>query len=64
MLSALLNSKKGYIMTFMAACKNFFGFKPGQTLSEFSAEIKALTPADRAELTPGLETALNVKIDT
>jgi len=51
-------------MTFMAACKNFFGFKPGQTLSEFSAEIKALTPADRAELTPGLETALNVKIDT
>lgn len=37
-------------MAFIAACKDFFGYKPGQTLQEFSAEIKALTPKDREDL--------------
>lgn len=50
-------------MTFMGACKNFFGFKAGQTLGDFSAEVKALTKEDRAELTPQLEAALGAKID-
>lgn len=37
-------------MTWAGACKNFFGLKPGQTLQEFGAEIKALTPGDKAEM--------------
>lgn len=34
----------------VALLKEFFGFKPGQTLTEFGAELKALTPEDKAEL--------------
>ena len=36
--------------SFVKACNNFFGRKPGQSLAEFSAELKELTEADRAEL--------------
>jgi hypothetical protein len=35
--------------TFIMACREFFGNKPGQTLQEFAAEVRALTPEDRAE---------------
>lgn len=34
-------------MTITTACKSYFGYKPGQTLGEFMAEVKALTPDDR-----------------
>lgn len=34
--------------TFVTAMKDHFGFKPGQTLSQFSAEIKELSDEDRA----------------
>jgi hypothetical protein len=34
-------------MGFIAACKDYFGFKPSQTMQEFAAEIKALTEDDR-----------------
>lgn len=37
-------------MTFVAACRNFFGLKQGQTLQEFAAEIRALTPGDKLDL--------------
>jgi hypothetical protein len=30
--------------------KEFFGLNPGQTPKEFGAEMKALTPEDKAEL--------------
>lgn len=46
--------------SFVAACKEFFGFKPGQTLSEFSGEIKALTHNDKMEIAAGLR---NIGID-
>jgi hypothetical protein len=36
--------------TFVVACKEFFGFKPGQGLQDFAAEVKALSPKDRADL--------------
>lgn len=36
--------------TFIMACREFFGNKPGQSLQEFAAEIRALTAEDRAEL--------------
>lgn len=37
-------------MTFVAACNSHFGRKPGQSLAEFAAELKALPDKDRAEL--------------
>jgi hypothetical protein len=37
-------------MTFIAACREFFGMKQQETLMEFMAEIKALTPQDREDL--------------
>lgn len=33
--------------SFVAACNDYFGRKPGQTLPEFQAELKALTEDDR-----------------
>lgn len=35
---------------FIVACKHFFGQKPGQTLREFSAEMKELSDQDREEI--------------
>jgi len=40
--------------TFMSACRDFFGLKEGQTSMDFAKEVKALTEADRAEITAGL----------
>lgn len=34
--------------TLTKALKDYFGYKPGQNLTEFMQEIKALTPDDRA----------------
>lgn len=34
---------------FAVAMKNFFGMLPGQTVADFSRELKALTTEDRAE---------------
>lgn len=41
-------------MTFTAACRQFFGFLPGQGLSQFAAELKALTHEDKQQLAAGL----------
>ena len=41
-------------MGFMAACRDYFGMLPGQTLTEFSAECKKLTEKDKAEISAGL----------
>ena len=37
-------------MTFVAACGQFFGLLPGQTLMEFALELKKLAPVDKEEL--------------
>ena len=37
-------------MTFIQACRTFFGMLPGETLQQFVAEMRALTPEDKAEL--------------
>lgn len=42
-------------MTFMQACKDFFGLKENQRPMEFAQEIKALTEDDRKEIKEGLE---------
>ena len=36
--------------TKVSAIRTFFGLKPGETLGEFMAELKALTPEDKKEL--------------
>jgi hypothetical protein len=36
--------------TNMIALKKFFGFKPGQTLKEFAAEVRELSPESQQEL--------------
>jgi len=47
---------------FVAACKEFFGFAPGQTLMSFRDECKLLTPKDQEEIRAGLlANGLNVK---
>lgn len=40
------SGKKGLIVRI----RDYFGMKPGQTLAEFSAEVKSLTEADKAWL--------------
>lgn len=40
--------------TFVSALRHFFGIRPGTTLTDFSAELKALSASDRAELAQGL----------
>jgi hypothetical protein len=39
------------LCSFMVACKEYFGFREGQNLSGFMAEIKELTDDDRAYFT-------------
>lgn len=43
---------------FIVACKEYFGFAPGQTLLGFKEEVAQLTPADRAEMAPLLSKLL------
>lgn len=40
--------------SFAGACREFFGMQPGQKIAEFGAELKALTYADKVELTEGM----------
>jgi len=37
-------------VTFIMACRDFFGMKQGQTLQEFATEVKQLTPEDRKDM--------------
>lgn len=50
-------------MSFTKACKEYFGTKPGQKLTEFAAELKALTPEDKAEMAFGLSDVLGVTVE-
>lgn len=38
-------------MSFIAACRTFFGLKPNESLQEFVKEIKDLAEKDKADLT-------------
>lgn len=40
--------------SFVAACKIFFGFKDGQTISDFGRELKELSHAEKLEIAQGL----------
>ncbi len=43
-------------MSFVLACKDYFGFKEGQTMMEFAGELKALTAQDKDDLSRYFET--------
>ncbi len=51
-------------MKFGAACMRFFGKKPGESLQQFAAELRALTKEDKAELAALLAVALGAEIET
>jgi hypothetical protein len=42
-------------LTFMGACRDFFGGLPGQTSVQFGKEVQKLSAEDRAEIQKGLE---------
>lgn len=37
-------------VSFVVACKRYFGMKPEQTMGQFAQELKALTDKDRQDL--------------
>lgn len=41
-------------MSFIQACREFFGQRPDQSAMDFMKEIKALSETDRAEIKAGL----------
>jgi hypothetical protein len=41
--------------SFPAACRAYFGFKEGQGLTDFMAEIRELSPADKEEIAKGMK---------
>lgn len=41
-------------LSFLAACREFFGTKEGQTALEFAKEVRQLNDADRVEIAAGL----------
>lgn len=47
---------------FVAACKQYFGLKPGQTLLEFKTEVDGLTQQDKLELRPLLSAAIGEEV--
>jgi hypothetical protein len=49
-------------MSFVTACHTYFGRKPGQSLLEFGAELKALSPQDRRELARHLSVELGTEV--
>lgn len=41
--------------SFPAACRAYFGFQQGQSLVDFMAEIRELSPADKEEIAKGMK---------
>ncbi len=50
------------MVSFMQACREFFGMKDGQTALDFGREVHALSPKDRIEIAQGLR-AIGFDID-
>lgn len=50
---ATIKDNTGTVKSEAATLKTYFGAHPGQTLSEFMTECKALTPESKTELAIG-----------
>lgn len=55
--------KKTMKKTPLVVLKDFFGYKIGQTLKEFKAEIDALSPEEKKELAELAAAELGVAVD-
>jgi hypothetical protein len=51
---AHMTEEKAKPGTYVSAMKDFFGLKTGQTLTQFSAELKSLSPDEQAFFKQGL----------
>lgn len=49
-------------ISFMGACKSYFGLQEGQSAVNFAKEVRALSDDDRKEIKPQLESQLGVQI--
>ena len=49
-------------MSSIMVLKEYFGYQPGKGLKEFAAEVKALTPEDKAELVALAAAELGVEL--
>ena len=47
----------------LVVLQKFFGYKPGQTLQEFNAEIKALNDEEKRELAELAAKELGIEVD-
>ena len=43
------------MVSFLQACREFFGYKPDQKAIDFAKEVKFLTNDDRREIADGLK---------
>lgn len=58
----IVNAKTGKTESEAAVIRSYFGFQPGQNLTGFMAEIKALTPEDKTELALGAAAQLGYSV--
>lgn len=49
----MIKDKTGKEIAEINVLKNYFGLRPQQTVANFLAEVKALSPEDKAELVAG-----------
>ena len=52
-----------YTVKSVAILKNFFGFLPGQSLTDFAKELRALSPEEKAELVALAAIELGVEVE-
>lgn len=50
-------------MSSIMVLKEYFGYRPGMGLKDFAAEVKALTPEDKAELVTLAAAELSVEVE-
>jgi hypothetical protein len=52
------------MISFMIACKRFFGMQKDQSVHGFAEEVRKLTEADKKDMKVDLEKALGEEIET
>lgn len=57
-----ITKQNGQVVGEVAVLQEYFGRKEGQSLQEFMAETKALTPESRTELANGAALALGYTV--
>lgn len=63
-MARVIKNKAGEVVTDAKVLSEYFGKKPGQQLSEFYAELKALKPEDKEELVIGAAKELGWSVES